>query len=70
MIAPQRSIHDDSNLLAAIRELHSRRPTTAQSSPDTIARLLCVLRYLPYPPNTFEVEVALNALIVEGVILP
>jgi len=43
---------------------------TIQSGPDTLARLLWVLRYLPYRPDTFEVEVALEALTAEGVILP
>jgi hypothetical protein len=53
------------DVLPALRELFSQHPTTAYKSPDTLARLLWMLRYLPYQPSSFEVEVVLEPLEVE-----
>ena len=56
------------DVLPALRELLSQHPAVTYKSPDTLARLLWMLRYLPYRPETFEVEAALEALRIEGVI--
>jgi hypothetical protein len=45
MIAPQRSIQDDPNLLAAIRELYSRLPETRCLEPYELQGTLWLLRY-------------------------
>jgi hypothetical protein len=37
-----------------------------QSAPETLSRALRVFGFLPYQPETFEVEVALEALRIEG----
>jgi hypothetical protein len=57
-------------VLPAVRELISWHPTAAYKSPNTLARLLWILRYLPYRPEIFKVETALEALRVEGEVLP
>jgi hypothetical protein len=69
MIAPQKIITDESELLPALRELFSQHPTATRSGPETLARLLWVLRYLPYRPLVFEVEAALEVLSIEGEVL-
>jgi len=53
------------DVVPALRELFSQHPATAYRSPDTLARLLWMLRYLSYRPSSFEVEVALEVLDVE-----
>lgn len=53
-------------VLPAIRELFSRRPTAVGHGPETIGRMLCVRNFLPYRPDTCEVEAALEALVLEG----
>ena len=69
MIAPpQRIIADESELLLALRELLAQHPATRRG-PETLARLLWVLRYLPYRPSVFEIEAALEALTVEDGVL-
>ena len=57
------------DVLPALRELLSQHPAVTNKSPDTSARLLWVLRYLPYQPETFEVEATLAALRIEGEVL-
>jgi hypothetical protein len=54
------------DVLPALRELLSQHPAVTHKSPDTSARLLWFMRYLPHRPETFEVEAALEALRVEG----
>jgi hypothetical protein len=54
------------DVLPALRELFSQHPAVTHKSSDTLARLLGVMRYLAYRPETFEVEAALKALRVEG----
>jgi hypothetical protein len=69
MIAPSTNILHDPDLLPALRELFSQHPAMIQSGCDTLSRGLFVLRYLPSRPETFQVEAALEALLVEGEIL-
>jgi len=57
------------DVLPAVRELISEHAAAAYKSSETLARLLWVLRYLSYRPEVFEVEVALEALRVEGEVL-
>jgi hypothetical protein len=57
------------DVLPALRELYSQQPAAPSKSPDTLARLLHLLRYVPRRPSTFEVEVAIEALRVEGEVL-
>jgi hypothetical protein len=45
MFAPQRSIQDESNLLAAVRELYSRLPETRYLEPYELQGTLSLLRY-------------------------
>jgi hypothetical protein len=54
------------DVLPTLRELLSQHPAVTYKNPDTLARLLWMLRYLPYQPETIEVETALEALRVEG----
>jgi hypothetical protein len=54
------------DVLPALRELLSQHPAVTHKSPETLARLLRRLAYLPYQPETFEVEAALEALRVDG----
>jgi hypothetical protein len=58
---PQRIIHKP-EVLPALRALFSQYPTMTQSGPETLSRALHILRFLPYQPETFEVE----ALRIEG----
>jgi hypothetical protein len=62
---PQRSIHEG-DVLPALRELFSQYPAMTQSAPETLSRALSVFGFLPYQPETFEVEAALEALRIEG----
>jgi hypothetical protein len=70
MIAPSPNIIHDPNVLPALRDLFSQHPTITQSGPETLTRALDVLCYLPRRPEAFEVETALEALLVEGEVLP
>jgi hypothetical protein len=71
MVAPPQRIipPDNSDLLPALRGLFSQRPAAMQSGLETLARLLWVLSYLPYRPEESEVEIAMEALRVEGEVL-
>jgi len=66
MIAPSPNIIHDPNVLPALRELFSRYPAMMQNGPETLSRALFVLRYVPYRPKPFEVEAALEALVLDG----
>jgi hypothetical protein len=55
-------------LLPAVRELFGQHPRAARLSPEQIAGLLWLLRYVPDdegPPNPYEVADALEVLDVE-----
>lgn len=58
-------IHD-ATVLPALRELCSLHPAARTCGPETLARMLFVLCYLPYSPDVFAVEAALEALSLEG----
>jgi hypothetical protein len=53
-------------VLPALRELLSRHPAAASSSPVKLAGLLRILCYLPRRPGPLEVAAALEALEVDG----
>ncbi len=55
----------NSYLLPAVRDLFSEHPRAARLSPEQIAGLLWVLRYVPEPVEAFEVAAALEPLDVE-----
>lgn len=54
------------SVLSTLRELFSQHPQAMRSGPETLGRMLHVLRFLPYRPEVWEVEAALEALQVEG----
>ncbi len=56
------SIQDGEQILPAVRSLIHQHPQAAYCPPETVARLLWVLRYLPRRPDASEVEAALEAL--------
>jgi hypothetical protein len=66
MAPAQNSVYTTNDVLPALRELFSQHPETAKGYPETLSRLLYVLRFLPYQPEIHEVEVALEALALEG----
>jgi hypothetical protein len=66
VIAPPHKIVHDPSVLPSLRELFSQHPAMTQSGTETLSRALHVFRFLPYCPETFEVEAALEALRVEG----
>jgi hypothetical protein len=70
MLTPPHRIVHDSDVLPALRDLFSQHPAMTQSGPETLARALNVLCYLPRRPEVFEVETGLEALRVEGEVLP
>lgn len=59
-------VYPNDEVLPALRELCSQHPGAVTTSPDKLARMLYVLRYLSYRCEAFEVEVGLEALRVEG----
>jgi hypothetical protein len=61
----RRSLHN-CDVLPALRELLSQHPGMTRSGLESLSRALYVFRFLPYQPETFEVEAALEALCVEG----
>jgi hypothetical protein len=65
---PHRIVHDPA-VLPALRELLNQHRAMTQSGPETLARALYVLRYLPHRPEVFEIETALEALRVEDEVL-
>lgn len=52
-------------ILPAVRELFSEHPRAARCSPEQIAALLWVLRFVPDPVEPFEVACALDPLDIE-----
>jgi hypothetical protein len=68
MFAPRRSYHVDvpttSTILPALRELLSNHPTKTTCGPEELRDSLS--RYLPRRPEVFEVELAMDALRIEG----
>lgn len=54
-----------SHLLPAVRDLFSEHPRAARLSPEQVAGLLWVLRYVPDPVEAFEVAAVLEALDIE-----
>jgi hypothetical protein len=78
-LAPQRIIQDSPPeplgafgtpcVLPALRDLFSQHHGAIRSGPETLARMLQVLCFLPYRPEVAEVEAALEALAVEGEVL-
>ena len=52
-------------LLPAVRELFSAHPLAARCSPEQVAALMWVLRFVPERPEAFEVGAALEALNIE-----
>ncbi len=69
MIAPSLNIVHDPGVPPALRDLFNQNPAIMHSGPETMGRALYMLRFLPYRPETFEVEAALEALRVEGEVL-
>ena len=67
--SPTRIIADDPNVLPTLRDLFGQHPGMIHSGPETLGRALYMLRFLSYRPETLEVEAALEALRVEGVVL-
>jgi hypothetical protein len=70
MLTPPHRIIHDPNVTPALRELFSQHPVMVYSGPETLGRTLHMLHFLPCRPETSEVEAALEALQVEGEVLP
>ena len=70
MFAPHTTIPNDADLLPAVRELLTQHPSYQHCGAFEIAEGLFWLRYMNYRPHEVAVEAALEALTVEGVILP
>ena len=69
MLGPTPILYDP-DVLPALRDLFSRHPALTGSGCEALSRALCVLRLMDRRPEPFEVEVALEALAVEGEVLP
>lgn len=52
-------------LMPAIRDLFSEHPLAARCSPEQIAGLLWVLRFVPESVESWEVEAAMGPLDIE-----
>lgn len=65
-IAPPQEYHDNHpsqlQVLPALRELLGNDPWAADYALETLTTLLHELRYVTLPPETHEVEAALEAL--------
>ena len=68
-LAAQRSVHDDPNLLAAIRELYSRYSETQSLEPFELQGTLWLLRYTDDLAPEAEIAAAMEGLRVEGGVL-
>lgn len=64
MIAPK-PVYTTNDVLPTLREVFSQRPELTKSGPESLSRLLYVLRFLPYQPESHEVEAALEVLVVD-----
>jgi hypothetical protein len=64
-----RGVPVSARLLPAVRDLIGQHPRAARLSPEQVAGLLWILRYVPdkedAPPEPFEVADALEVLDVE-----
>ena len=69
MLAPSPEIIHDPDVLPAIRQFLSQYPAMTGSGCEALSRALFVLRFLPRRPESFEVEAALEALLVEDEVL-
>jgi hypothetical protein len=56
------------SLLPLLREFFSQHPEALSSGPESLSKLLYRLHYLDYLPAVFEVEEALQALHLDGVV--
>ena len=65
MNAPK-TVYTTNDVLPTLRELFSQHPEATKSGPETLSRLLYMLRFLSYQPEIHEVEAALEALVLEG----
>ncbi len=65
MTPAQSSVYTTSDVLPILRELFSQHPEATKNGPETLSRLLYVLRFLPCQPEIHEVEAALEALALE-----
>jgi hypothetical protein len=70
MIAPSPNIIHETNVLPALRHLLGQHSAMTEAGSETLSRALHVFCYLPCQPEVFEVETALEALLVEGEVLP
>jgi hypothetical protein len=64
------SSNESQTILDGLRSMLSQYPQAATAGSETLAEVLYERCFLPHQPETFEVQVALEALAVEGVILP
>ncbi len=69
MIATQSSIQDPPDVLALVRELHSRRPESRFLEPYELQSLLWSLGYCENLIPEGEIAAALQALTIEGEVL-
>jgi hypothetical protein len=70
-LTPQRiNPNDPPNLLPAVRELQTQYPSYQHRGAAEIAEGLFCLRYMKYRPHEAAVEAALEALRVDGAVLP
>lgn len=58
----------EESIIPALRDLFSTHPRAKECGPETLARMLYVFRFPPCQPDTFAVEVALEALMLEDAI--
>ena len=65
LLAPTPFLHDP-DLRPVLRELFSQHPVMTQSGSEALNQALLELHYLPSRPETFQVEAALEALLLEG----
>jgi hypothetical protein len=69
MIEPSHRIIHDPNVLPALRDLFSQHPAMTQSGPEALSEALYLRHYLSYRLEPFEVEAALEVLLVDGEVL-
>lgn len=68
MLGPTPILHDR-EVLPALRELFGQHPAMTQSGCEALSKTLFVFRFTNRRPEPFEVEMALEALLVEGEVL-
>jgi hypothetical protein len=62
--------NEPQTVLDALRSMLSEYPQVATVGPETLSELLYERRFLSHQPEVFEVEAALEALRIEGEVLP